>query len=319
MNNSLHTVLGASGAIGRAVINELTQLQLPVRAVERNVTHPSLETKAANLLNLQEARAAIAGSSHVYLCIGLPYRASVWTRQWPIVMQNVIDACAAAHASLIFFDNVYLYGPPPLSVPFDETHAQLPETKKGKIRKQINDLLVQAFQQGIISGVIGRSADFYGPYAVNGPLYISFLERMMKGKAPQSLYPLNVPHTYAFTGDLAKALVTLAQNSSSYGQAWHLPVGRPITLNELTDIFNQVLDTTFRTTQLPALLQQILSLFIPPIREVREMLYQFESPYVMSYEKFQRRFPDFQTTSYEEGIRIMIDSFRHSPAPKKNV
>lgn len=319
MNHSLHTVLGASGAIGRAVINELTLHQLPVRAVERKVIHPALETTSANLLNPQETRAAIEGSSHVYLCIGLPYRAAVWAEQWPVVMKNVIDACAAAHANLIFFDNVYLYGPPPLSVPFDETHSQKPVTKKGHTRKQIADLLVKAFQEGTVNGVIGRSADFYGAYAVNGPLYISFLERMLQSKAPQSLYPLNVPHTYAFTGDLARALVMLALDSSTYGQAWHLPVGNSITINELTDLFNQVLGTAFRTTQLPAPVQQLLALFIPPIREVREMMYQFESPFVMSYEKFQRHFPDFRATSYEEGIRIMVESFRHSPAPKKNV
>ncbi len=318
MNNPLHTVLGASGAIGRAVISELQFRNLPVRAVERNAAHPQLPAVAANLLNSEEARQAIVGSSHVYLCIGLPYRADVWKLQWPMVMENVIDACAEAGANLIFFDNVYMYGPPPLRVPFDENHPQQPITKKGQARKQTVNILLEAIANGKVNGVIGRAADFYGPYAVNSPFYISFLERMLQGKAPQSLFPLDVKHTYAYTTDLSQALVMLALDPSTYKQVWHLPVGEPITMNEATDLFNKVLGTAYRTPYLPALMQQLLTLFIPPIREVREMLYQFESPYVLSYEKFRKHFQNFRTTSYEDGSRAMVESFQQELSLKKN-
>jgi nucleoside-diphosphate-sugar epimerase len=319
MHNQLHTVLGASGAIGRAVISELQSRNLPVRAVARRSTYPAVETVAADLLNSEEAHRVIAGSSHVYLCVGLPYRTAVWATQWPQLMRNMIDACAAANANLIFFDNVYLYGPPPLQVPFDEGHPQNPVTKKGQARKQTADLLMNEFQTGRIKGLIGRSADFYGPYAVNGPFYISFLERMLKGKSPQSIYPTAVHHTYAYTGDLAKALVMLALDSSAYGQVWHLPAGAPITLSEVTMLFNVVMNTGFTVSQLPDLLQKILSLFIPPLREVREMRYQFDHEYVISFEKFLKRFPDFRSTQYETGIREMIKSFEESETLKKNI
>ncbi len=319
MNNTLHTVLGASGAVGRAVIRELQFRNLPIRAVERQSVHPQLHTVEADLLKPEDARRAIAGSSHVYLCIGLPYRADVWQAQWPLVMENVIDACAEAGANLIFFDNVYMYGPPPLSVPFDENHPQQPVTNKGKARRQTAEMLLQAFDSGKVNGVIGRAADFYGPYAVNSPFYISFLERMLQGKAPQSLFPLDVKHTYAYTNDLGQALVMLALDPSTYQQVWHLPVGEPATIIEVTDIFNKVMGNAYRTSFIPGLMQQVLSVFILPIREVREMIYQFQSPYVMSYEKFRKHFPDFRTTSYEVGIRAMIESFQHGSSLKKNI
>ncbi len=211
-----------------------------------------------------------------------------------------------------------MYGPPPLRVPFDENHPQQPVTKKGQARKQTANILLEAFASGEVNGVIGRAADFYGPYAVNSPFYISFLERMLQAKAPQSLFPLDVKHTYAYTTDLGQALVMLALDPSTYKQVWHLPVGEPITMNEATDLFNKVLGTAYLTTYLPALMQQLLTLFIPPIREVREMLYQFDSPYVLSYEKFRKHFPDFRTTSYEDGIRAMVESFQQELSLKKN-
>ena len=90
-------------------------------------------------------------------------------------MQNVINACIETNATLIFFDNVYMYGPSPLTIPFDENHPQKPSTKKGLARKQTADLLLKAIDENKLKAVIARSADFYGPFAVNSSFYISFL------------------------------------------------------------------------------------------------------------------------------------------------
>lgn len=311
MNSSqLHTVLGASGAVGQAVIAELQTRKLPIRAVSRSVHIPDVENIQANLLNSDEAKQAIQGSAYVYLCVGLPYDTQVWQQDWPVLMQTVIEACAATDARLIFLDNVYMYGPAPLAVPFDETHSQAPTSNKGQVRKTTAALLLSAIEKGTVRAVIGRSADFYGPGAVFSPFYISFLERMLAGKAPQSIAVPNVPHTYAHVGDNGRALVALALDEDAYGQSWHLPVGPPITVEAMNDVFNQVLGSNYQVSFLPNWLRGILSLFIKPLREMKEMMYQYETPYVMDSQKFLTHFPDFEVTPYEQGVREMIESFR---------
>ena len=40
------------------------------------------------------------------------------------------------------------------------------------------------------------------------------------------------------------------------------------------------------------------------------MLYQFQSEYIMSFDKFAAHFPDFQVSTYEEGVQEMIASFQ---------
>lgn len=310
----LHTVLGASGAVGQAVIAELQTRKLPIRAVSRSVHIADVENVQANLLNPGEAKQAIQGSGYVYLCVGLPYDSKVWQRDWPILIQTVIEACAATDARLIFLDNVYMYGPAPLTVPFDETHSQAPTSKKGQVRKTTADLLLSAMESGTVKALIGRSADFYGPGAVFSPFYISFLERMLAGKAPQSIAVPNVTHTYAHVGDNGKALVALALDEKAYGQTWHLPVGPPITVEAMTGLFNQALGSNHRVSFLPNWLRGILSLFIQPLREMKEMMYQYDTPYVMNSQKFLAHFPDFEVTSYEQGVREMIDSFQKNEA-----
>jgi hypothetical protein len=73
---------------------------------------------------------------------------------------------------------------------------------------------------------------------------------------------------------------------------------------------NKALGTNFKVSYLPKTMRKILGFFIPPIKEVEEMLYQFENPYEMNFDKFKQQFPDFKITSYQDGIKRMIQSFR---------
>jgi nucleoside-diphosphate-sugar epimerase len=309
----VHVVFGSSGPVGTAVVQDLVQRGLPVRAIQRsgrsNFATEQVEIMPANVLDVEQTLHAVQGAAHVYLSVGLPYRTVQWQREWPVVMENMISACAQVGAKLIFLDNIYMYGPAPLANPFTESHSQQPTSKKGVVRKQIADMLLQAHQTGRVQAVIGRSADFYGP-SVNSILYISFLQNMLNGKSPQTIGKLDVPHTFAHTSDNGRALVELALDETTYGEVWHLPVSRPVTALEANELFNNELCKTFKLSQLSPLMLSLLGLFIPPIKEIKEMLYQFESPYMMSDAKFRAHFPDFQVTRLEAGMQEMVHFFK---------
>ena len=310
MDKALHTVLGATGGVGSAVVAALSQRGLSIRVVERTKNVPGYTVVKADLLMPEQALKAIEGSAYVYLCVGLAYNIKVWERDWPVLMKNVADACEATGAVLIFLDNIYMYGPAPLAVPFDENHPQQPTTRKGKLRKLLADGLLQQFASGKLRGVIGRAADFYGPGAPNSVFYISMLERMLKGKTPQSIAKAGIPHTYAFNQDIGRALVNLALDESTYGQVWHLPVGEPLTVEAMVELLNKELNTQYPIAYLPAIMIKLLSLFVTPIREMSEMLYQFNQPYILSFVKFKNHFPGFEITSNEAGVKALVAYFR---------
>jgi len=310
MDNELHIIIGGAGTIGRATTAALQAKNKRVVAVERSRTVEGIETRTADLLDAGQTKQALMGASHVYLCAGLPYDSEIWQAQWPLIMRNTIDACAEVGAKLIFFDNAYLYSHP-LPQPFTEDGPQHPDTKKGVVRKQIADMLLTAHAEGKVRAVIGRSADFYGPHAIKSQLYAAFLERMLQGKRPISVYRQHQPHTYAYTIDCGRALTQLALDNGAYGQAWHLPVGVPITLAEITDHFNALLGTRLTVQVIPGIIYAILRQINKLIREIKEMAYQFDEPYVMSAQKFRDRYPDFQVTPYDEGLRAMVESFKY--------
>lgn len=312
MEKQLHTVLGGHGAIGRGVISELAYRRIPFRAVERKKDVPGVKTVKADLLDLEQSIQAVKDSTHVYLCVGVPYNAKIWEVQWPLIMKNVITACEKANARLVFLDNIYMYGPTPLSVPFDENHSQNPQAKKGKTRKLITDMVLDAHQSQRIKAVIGRASDFFGPNATNSMFYSIILQRMMKNKPPQWLGKANVKHTYSYTGDVARALVALALDEKTYGQVWHTPVGKPVSIEEIIAIMNRELNTNFKVSIMPEFMFAILSIFIPILGEVKEMLYQFNEEYIMSDKKFKNHFPEFKSTNFEDGIHEMIESFKNN-------
>ncbi len=108
---SLYTILGANGTIANALISVLQREKVDIRLISRNPKPvDGIETMKADMLKADQVLDAINGSNVVILTVGLQYNAKVWAREWPIVMRNVIDACKATGAKLIFFDNAYMYG-----------------------------------------------------------------------------------------------------------------------------------------------------------------------------------------------------------------
>ena len=310
MNNQLHTVLGASGAVGQSVLQVLKEKEIQARAVSRSMNFEGVESLSADLLNRTEVDKVVGGSTVVYLCVGLEYKTEVWQRDWPVLMDNVIEACSKHDAVLIFLDNVYMYGPAPLQGMFDEGYTENPSTGKGKVRKEIDDQLKAAFRHGTLNGVIARAADFIGPNANNSVFYFSFLERILKNKAPQSLLPRGPKHTYANTIDLGKALVELALEPETYNAIWHLPVGDPVSVDEMMAVFNDVLGASYKVSYMPRFMIKVISWFVPVVKEFDEMMYQFEYDYIMSYDKFKKQFPGFKITPYREVVKQMIESFK---------
>lgn len=309
MSEDLHVVLGARGVAGKALIDELTKRSLKFKGVVRKDLLSGIPCIQADLLNKSSTEEATKSASHVYLCAGLEYSTKVWERDWPVLMENVISACEKSNSKLIFLDNIYMYGPIPLSVPFDETHPRSPSSKKGKVRKDISEMVVQAYKHNRIKAIVARSADFYGPLVTNSAIYPSFIENIIQNKNPQSIAKLKVRHTYSYVPDLGKALLLLAQEDSCYGEVWHLPVSEPFTITEITILINKILNSNFEASYIPSLLRKALSLFIPTLSELNEMIYQFDYDYVMSFEKFKKKFPDFKVTPMEEGLRNMLHSF----------
>ncbi len=299
----LHTILGANGTIAAELIPVLQSNAQQIRLVSRNPKKVAgAEIFQADVLNRDQVFQAVKGSNFVYLLVGLEYNRKVWRTEWPVIMRNAIDACKAAGARLIFFDNVYMYGR--VSGGMTESTPYNPCSVKGKIRAEIDEMLLKEMNSGGIKAMIATSADFYGPRTSKTSVAsIMIFDKMKNGKSAQWFVNAKQPHSFTYTPDAAVALYMLAGSENAYGQTWHLPTAKPaLTGNEFISIAAKYMHAKNKVQVLPKWLVGIIGLFVPVMKELAEMLYQNEFPYVFDSSKFEKAF-QFKPTPYEEGIR----------------
>jgi nucleoside-diphosphate-sugar epimerase len=130
---SQHVVIGFGGAISQSLVPRLISEGKQVTVVSRSGgAVDGANSIKADALNYQDLFKAIPEGSAVYILVGLPYRRSVWRAQWPPLIENVIRICTEKQAFLLFFDNVYMYGP--VNGAMTETTPHRPTSEKGKVR-----------------------------------------------------------------------------------------------------------------------------------------------------------------------------------------
>jgi nucleoside-diphosphate-sugar epimerase len=298
----MNTILGANGVIGQELSRSLAAAGAPVRQVSRTPRRVSAtdEVVAADLLDAEATARAVAGSRVAYLVAGIRYDTATWQEQWPRVMRNAIDACRRHGCRLVFFDNVYAYGRVEGAMteetPFD------PISRKGEVRAAIATMLLDAMGSGDVEAMIVRSADFYGPGAVQSLPHPTVFERLRRGKTPQWIGDPKAVHTFTYTPDAGSALAVLGGSVEAYGETWHLPTTRePFTGEDFVRLACRLAGRPYRLQVAPGWLLRLMGLFVPVLRENREMMYQFEHDYRFDSSKIEAAY-GLRPTSYERGI-----------------
>ncbi len=305
-----HIILGAGGSISKVLINELLIDNQKIKlAARRSKTINGIQSEKADLLNFDEVNNLIEEFSIVYLVAGLTYSVKVWKEEWPKIMRNVVEACSAKNAKLIFFDNVYAYGK--VNGTMTEETPVNPSSKKGEVRAKLLEYLNSEIKNKNITALVARAADFYGPFSEGASIIsISVIDKLIKGKKAQWFCNAKVKHSFTYTGDCGKALYLLSKSESNFNQTWHMPTAKPAkTGEELIKIAAEKLNVKADYTVLKKWVFNLIGPFNPLIRELTEMLYQYEDDYIFDSSKFEKKF-DYTPASYEQGIEETIMSMK---------
>jgi nucleoside-diphosphate-sugar epimerase len=306
-SKGLQTILGANGTIGAPLAKELRAYTDRIRLVSRNPkrTDAADELFPADLSDPDQVEKAVAGSAIVYLLVGFDYNLKVWRERWPRLMRSAIDACIRHKAKLVFFDNVYLYDQDSLSH-MTEAAAIRPPSKKGEVRREIAEMLMQAAQAGKLQALIARSADFYGPGNGKSFLLEVVYKNLKKGKKANWFMDTDKRHSFTFTPDAAKATALLGNTGDAYNQVWHLPTDpQALTGREMAALFAREMGGPAGVSVLPMWLLKALGLFMPIMREMPEMMYQYDRDYIFDSGKFTARF-GIAATPYAQGVRETV-------------
>ena len=304
----MQVILGAGGAIGSDLAKELKNYTKKVRLVSRNPQkiNDDDELFQADLLKKELVDKAVEGCDVAYLVAGLPYRIKVWQVHWPMIMDNVIAACKKHHTKLVFFDNIYLYDKTQLNPMTEETDVN-PPSAKGKVRAQIAGKLMDEVKVGNIEALIARAADFYGPGIANSLLNEAVVKNLKKRKKANWFRSVDHLHNFTFTPDAARATALLGNSKTAYGQIWHLPTAAPITMKKWIEGFAQEIGTAPKVMVVPRFMVVLMGFLNPIMKEMSEMLYQYDRHYDFDSSKFEIVYK-MKPTSIEEGIKRVVQA-----------
>lgn len=305
-SNPLHVVLG-SGQVGVQVAEGLVRRGARVRVVRRGDGPEVAGTTRVrgNVSDQAFAEEAMRGASVVYQCAIPSYER--WHDELPGLIRGVLHGAAKAGARLVVLDNVYMYGAVGPQ-PFDEDTPVRPNSRKGELRARIAEEIQRAHDRGDLRVAVGRAADFFGPRT---PIAVVFAEslyrRLLAGESAQVVGDPEQPHSYAYTPDVAEALITLGAREEALGKVWHLPVVELSSTRALVERVARALIAPGSTpTPVPieavsdAVLEQ-LGRENAVIAEMVEMTYQYKVPYILDDRRIRSTF-GLRATPVEEAV-----------------
>lgn len=313
-----HVIFG-TGPLGRSVINALVAQGKKVRAVNRSgeMKDPptGIEIVAGNVYDSDQVRQLAQGAAVVYQCAQPGY--TEWPEKFPPLIQAVLEGLTGTNAKLVFGDNLYMYG----DTDGQPIHEGLPwnaRTRKGRARAKVAEAVLAAHRAGNVRAVIGRASDFFGPYVLDSLWGERAFYPALAGKAAQMTGNLDMPHTATYIEDFGKALVVLGERADALGQAWHVPNDQPtLTQRQFMRLVFQELGQPLKINSIGKTMLSLAGLFMPVAREVVEMMYEFDKPYIVDSTKFEQAF-GMTATPIREAVKKTVAWYQAHPSTHHN-
>lgn len=303
----MQTILGAGGAIGTELAKVLPAYTKDIRLVSRNPkkVNPTDTLFPADVTNKDQVAKAVESSEVVYLTVGLDYSTKAWKQHWPVLMQNIVEACLQHHARLVFFDNVYAIGGDNVKH-ITETSPVSPTSKKGAIRVEVEKMITEAVERRNLNAIIARAPDFISEFIETSVLMNLVYNNLAKGKKAQWFCNAKVIHSFGYTPDLAKGTAILGNTSGAFNQIWNLPTDpQTLTGAQWITLFAKEMGKPDKYQVIPGWAVKAMGLFVPIMSELHEMLYQFDRDYFFDSSKFNKNF-NFTPTTNEMAVKETV-------------
>jgi nucleoside-diphosphate-sugar epimerase len=307
-------LLGATGAIGESIAAELRKRGESYRAVGRDRaslertfgSDPLAEIAVWNPDDASSVRAALRGADAIVYLVGVPYN---HFELHPVLMRQTLDAAIAEGVGqMLLVGTVYPYGRAQ-QTPAREDHPREPHTFKGKMRKQQEDLLLEADAVGKIRGTVLRLPDFYGPRVKN-----SFLDGVFnaaaRGGTANLIAPIDRPHQFVYVPDVGPVVLDLLRHPEAHGRWWHLAGDGTASMQEIVARVGKLASKPIKTRAAGLGMLRVIGLFQPIMRELVEMNYLLTDPFIMDDSALRALLGNVKKTSLQDGLRQSLEAAR---------
>ncbi len=277
--SELHVVFG-TGPLGRYTAETLLEKGFNVRLINRSgkmeVPPKGAEIIKADATNFSETIALVQGAVSIYQCAQPAYHR--WREEFPQLQDAILKLAIESKSKFVVAENLYMYGNTN-GQPMVETTPHNPCSEKGKVRAEMTKTLFETNASGKVRAASVRGSDFFGPWEpINGEM---IFKAALKRKTINMLGNLNQPHSFTYVKDFGKALAIAGTDDRALGKAWHVPSGEAFTQKQLLDTLSKQLGYELKARATGKFMLSIIGLFNSSVKEVVEMLYEFNTPFLI--------------------------------------
>jgi nucleoside-diphosphate-sugar epimerase len=301
---SLHVIVGA-GPVGSATARLLAGNGAQVRLITRSgggPEHEGIERIAADASDADALARYADGAAALYSCAGPAYHR--WSTDWPPLGAALVHAAQTSGAVLATTANLYGYGQ--VDAPMTEDLPLRPNSVKGQVRAKLWTDALAAHEAGRIRTVEVRGSDYLGAGTVS-PFNVMVLPKVLAGRRSSIPADLDTPHSWTYAGDVARTLVAVAAVENAWGRPWHVPTAPPVSIRALAARAAELAGAApSRVSKMPTLTLRLAGLFNPTAREMLEMQYQLQRPFVLNSSAATVAF-GIQPTPTDDALKETID------------
>ncbi|WP_433653892.1 NAD-dependent epimerase/dehydratase family protein [Nocardia sp. CA-128927] len=301
--SDLHIVTGA-GPVGTTIAEQLATAGKQVRVLTRSGSgpdHPLIELRRVDASQPEQLAGQFDGATAVYHCIhGSKYSAKVWRAELPAAEQVVMDEADKAGAVVVFPESLYSYRP--TDGPITETSPRTGASGKGAVREDL--LRARAAHSTATVSVV--SADFFGPYVHASIAGDQMFTPILAGKRVTALGKIDLPHSFTYIPDLAAAMIRAAADKSLHNTVLHAPTAPAGTQRQL---INAIADAAGapkpKITATPVWMMKLIGLANPLLRELAELGYQLERPFMLDSTDSEKKL-GLHPTPFDEAVATTV-------------
>lgn len=298
----MHLVVGA-GPVGRHVAERLAADGKQVTVATRSGTDTGLAGVDHIALDASDADALSAkadGAAAIYNCAN-PADYTTWDKFWPPLAKAFLTAAERSGAVYAITGNLYPYGP--VDEPMREEMPDAATDHKGRLRALMWAEAKALHDAGRIRTVEVRGSDYVGTGVGDNGHVTRQIPGALKGKRAMVIGRKDQPHTFTDVLDVARLLIAAAADESAHGRTWHVPSNPPRTQEQaINDVLASIGKPPVKVSAIPGPVFASASLFVPLVRELRQLSYQWTKPYVLDDSAARAHF-GMEPTPWDEVCR----------------
>lgn len=311
--STTHLVIGA-GPVGATIALQLAARGDRVRLLTRSgsgPTDPRIERLRGDATDLETVARAAGGVRAVFDCMHASrYAAATWRAELPRAEQAVLESAGRAGAVVVFPESLYAYGR--VTGTMTEQTPRTADFGKPAVRVE----LLRAREASPTPTVSVAASDFYGPLARNAHAGERMVPTVLAGETMRVIGDPDAPHSWTYVPDLAAAMIRAADEETLWDSFLHAPTARPLTQRQLVALYAEVAGVPApKVATIPTWTLKALGTLHAGTRELAEMSYQFDRPFVMDSTASEARL-GLAPTPLEVGAKATVDWWRSQELDK---